>query len=56
MSPDEETIAQYLRRAVELRALAAETDDPLYRDGYIALAEAYELLASSNPQDLTKQE
>ena len=56
MSPDEETIARYLRRAVELRALAAEADDPLYRDGYIAVAKAYELLASLNPLDLTKQE
>jgi hypothetical protein len=56
MYPDEETIARYLRRAAELRALAAETDNPLKRDGYIVAAKAYEGLASWNPLEPIKRE
>jgi hypothetical protein len=53
--PDEETKARYLRRAAELRRLAARIDDPDKRDRYVAAAEAYEGLAGWNPIEPTKR-
>ena len=49
--PDQETIDGYLRRATELRGLAARTGDRFRRDWVIAVAESYEKLASCDPPE-----
>jgi hypothetical protein len=48
--PSEDTIARFLRRAAELRALAVQVDNAPKRDCYIAAAKTYESLAASNVQ------
>ena len=47
----QETIKRYLKRALELRALAAKTGDRFRGDWLITVAESYENLASCEPPE-----
>jgi len=54
MAEEDANTKRYLKRAAELRELAARVKDPESREALIRAAEAYERLANWNP-DLSDQ-
>jgi hypothetical protein len=49
MAADNPTIARYLQRAAELRAIARQIQDPQDREVVLRAAEAYEEMAKWKP-------